>query len=121
MAFRPLEWDAIGRALANGTTEAELRAAIGRLYYAMFGESLMALGRKGLVTPRMDGTDHGAVARALQSNKRGNASIALNNLRDLRNLADYDYGAEITGDKVQKAIAFADAITRFCSTDWAQN
>ncbi len=119
MAFRPLEWDALGNHLADtGTTEAERRTAVGRLYYAMFGESLLALARNGLLVPREDGTDHVQVLRALTENKRGSASIALDNLRRLRNTADYDYRDEVTATSVDRARALAENVKRLCSADW---
>lgn len=119
MAFRPLEWDALANNLAaNATTEAERRTAVGRLYYAMFGESLIALARKGLLAPREDGTDHIQVIRALTENKRGSASVALDNLRRLRNSADYNYRDEVPAASVERARALAEHVKRLCSADW---
>jgi hypothetical protein len=119
MAFRPLEWDALANDIAaSGATEAERRTAVGRLYYAMFGESLLALARKGLLVPREDGTDHARVLRTLTENKRGSASVALDNLRRLRNTADYDYKAEVTAASIDRARALAESVKRLCAADW---
>jgi len=80
--------------LAAGSTEADWRSAISRLYYATFHVARDLLGDLGFFVPRADRA-HGYFHLRLAN--CGNpqvawAGVVMNNLRSLRNQADYDLG-----------------------------
>jgi len=84
-AFDPREFYRLGRALGNrGTSEAEIRTAIGRVYYAVF---IVARDRMRV---RGRGNVHDAVVNRVKR-RHGYKSIGdqLASLRRLRNVADY--------------------------------
>lgn len=118
MAFDPLEWDALARELAARGDEGSLRAAIGRLYYAMFVKSREALVAKKYMVPSNTASDHREVVDLLTKHKRGTAGVSLGKLRQMRNTADYDHHTATTAQTYAAAEIHADTIKRLCQPDW---
>ena len=118
MAFEPLDWEALAGELALLNTEAALRTAIGRLYYAMFVKSRDSLAAKRLIQPDQSDGDHRRVVEGLKMNKRAAAGVALDNLRRLRNNADYAMGSEVNRQSFETAKAHAAQIRRMSAGDW---
>jgi hypothetical protein len=74
--------------------EAVFRTAIGRAYYAAFGHALEYsvdwLGFKSKKKTEEKTQDHGAVRAFLRLKKRAMVAAKLDQLRNLRNLCDYE-------------------------------
>ena len=83
-SFDPLEYLDVAESLAVwGASEADLRTAVNRTYYAVFLTARDALGVEG------SSHIHGRVIGELKRHDRF-ASRQLDSLLDLRTLADYD-------------------------------
>lgn len=89
-AFDPADFLALARALAGTTdpSEAELRTAISRAYYAVFLKARENLVRLGRITPTQSGEDHGLVIATLRGHG-GPHGDQLDKLRRNRGQADY--------------------------------
>lgn len=116
----PLEWIEVADSLVSDGDEARIRAAIGRLYYALFIKNRDALAARGLLEVRGDDADHRAVFDALRSNRRASAAMALRDLRTYRNTSDYAVNAEVGTTDWRKARQLARDVIRLCSPDWAE-
>ncbi len=70
--------------------EALQRTAVGRAYYGAFGYALdYAVSFLGYERRREPQDDHGGLRHHLITNKRRNAAVCLDKLRQWRNRADY--------------------------------
>lgn len=103
--FNAMDWLDMGESLAGRTSEAELRTAINRVYYAclllardrLFGDDKVGLKRKDIekLTRDKRNTEHAAVPSAILQNTgvgKGPAkrlADQLNELRAMREQADY--------------------------------
>ena len=103
--FDPMGWLALGERLAKGSTEAELRTAISRAYYAchimardrMFGSDATGLRRKDREMLARDKrvSEHVVVSKAIATNSGMRSGAAkrlsdqLGELRSMREQADY--------------------------------
>jgi len=103
--FDPMGWLTLGESLAGAKSEAELRTAISRVYYAchllardrLFGDDKVALKRKDVekLTGDKRNSEHVAVSRAIAQNpgvRKGPAkrlTDQLGELRAMREQADY--------------------------------
>ena len=108
--FDPMGWLTLGERLAKSSTEAELRTAISRVYYAchiiardrMFGDDASGLRRKDreILAGRRKTSEHQVVSEAIAQNtgiKKGAAkrlSDQLGELRSMREQADYFRNSE---------------------------
>lgn len=118
MAFDPLSWLPLAEELGGRRDQASRRASIDRYYFAMFVQCRESLLFDGLIAVRGDDGDHRAVAEGLLRNKRATASLSLNNLRRMRNRADYDADATVGAADVARAAAHVAEIQRLCGDDW---
>jgi len=116
--FDPIDWMAVADRLMASVDESDLRAAIGRYYYAVFVKSRDSLERAGRLTAARSDADHRAVVEALKDARRGAAAANLERLRRLRNEADYDTSIEVTFRDARIAQTAAREIVRLCSPDW---
>ena len=90
--FNPREFLDLARDLASSNNEANLRAGIGRAYYAIF---LIARDKAGFT--RKQGT-HDKVISAVRKRKGRGTSDKLGSLRKLRGVADYQLIPEDPND-----------------------
>ncbi len=120
MPFDPLEWlataDQLGR---DRTNEASRRAAAGRLYYAVWLKSLLALEARGLYHRHQSRDDHSAIIRLLKQHRRVTAGEALQRLSRLREHADYDEQAPFIEAHLARARDLAGEVRRLSAGDWA--
>jgi uncharacterized protein (UPF0332 family) len=112
----------VARDLAAGPTEAHWRAAAGRAYYALFHESLSALGRWGFSAPRRDNAHAFVRLRFTYATDLDVKAIGhvLESLVQMRNQADYHLNtpasftspsaAKLAIDDARAAIALLDQI-----------
>ncbi len=77
------------------------------------------LENAGLLVRRAAAEDHGAVIRALRANRRGFAGEALNQLRLLRDRADYDLDITVGRDSWLEAQELARRVQSLLSEDWS--
>jgi uncharacterized protein (UPF0332 family) len=92
-------------------TNAALRAAISRAYYAAFGTTLEWAARKySYKIKGSDGGDHGSLIHHLKVNNKREIANKLSTIRDLRETCDYK-NEEIPGIKEQVIVAIDTAQT----------
>ena len=101
-----------------GGTEAEIRTAIGRAYYAMFLRTRDSLAAQGLKTLRNSGEDHGSVVRTLRQKRRVTAGEQLEKLMSMRRVADYDTSATVSLSDLDLALSLAQDVRRMLTPDW---
>ena len=95
MAFAWAEYLSVAQfihsqAPAGASQEALLRCAISRAYYAAFCHARnYARDRHGFV-PRYNGDDHSLVRRHFSTRRERGVANKLDNLRDWRNICDYE-------------------------------
>ncbi len=119
--FAPLDWlDTVDRLRASGT-EADIRTALGRTYYAVWLRSRLSLEEAGLLTPRGDVSDHRRVINALKNNRRPLAGNALGKLLMLRERADYVPDEDVTEQDLDDALEEVEVVRNDCSGDWAKD
>jgi cytosine/adenosine deaminase-related metal-dependent hydrolase len=99
--FDPEEFLALADRLSKGTSQAELRSAISRAYYAVFLRAREEMASSGTTTGTS--SDHAIVARAQSRQARGN----LNTLRRMRNRADYNLQASFSQIDARVAVMTA--------------
>ncbi|HKI33165.1 MAG TPA: HEPN domain-containing protein [Gemmataceae bacterium] len=100
--------------LAAGATEAEWRSATSRAYYAAFHAARDLFRGLGFVVPRADAA-HKYLAFRLQNS--GNTQLRdagreLDDLRQLRNEADYDIGRSYGQHIAHSQVALSQRITQ---------
>jgi uncharacterized protein (UPF0332 family) len=90
----PISFLDVARDLANGRTEAHWRTSVSRSYYALF--NVVTANLSDTVSWRKDASDHQKVieflrgARQSAGDQEEDVASALDDLRENRNLADYD-------------------------------
>ncbi len=93
----PFDWkdflELAGRLLdqagKEGDSEALVRSAVGRAYFAAYGHARRYAARYLNFEPREDVDDHGRLKAHLKSKRRKGDADRLGELRQLRNEADY--------------------------------
>lgn len=114
--FDPMEWLSLGESLASGTSEAELRTAINRVYYAchllardrLFGDDKVGLKRRDTehLTGDKRNTEHAAVSSAIARNtgvRKGPAKRLADQLTELRSMREQaDYFRDSKRDEIQE-------------------
>ena len=93
----------------DGATEAELRTAVSRAYYAVFLHARERLAAAGRINPTGRGTDHELVIGALRS-LGGSQGDQVDKLRRSRNRADYNLRRTVSSGQARQATALAAAI-----------
>lgn len=99
MAFEPLEFLTVADGIA-GPDEASNRTAVGRMYYGVFLSFRDRLGQQTNRQPSVHRLVSEALAQRLET---VGARQALDQLRRLRNIADYDTAASISRANVAEA------------------
>lgn len=95
MAFAWAEYHSVAQFIQSQTVagishEALMRCAISRAYYAAFCHARnYARDRHGLM-PRYNGDDHSLVRRHFRTRRERGVATKLDNLRDWRNVCDYE-------------------------------
>jgi uncharacterized protein (UPF0332 family) len=110
----PDDYIALAVRLAAGTMEAEWRTAVSRAYYAAFHAARRLLLDLKFAAPRSD------VAHAYLYHRLNNcgelsirqAALDLNDLRQLRNRADYDWHIPFIRQQAQSPPATAQAVVQ---------
>ena len=112
--MNPRDIIGLARQLADGTSEAEWRAAIGRSYFGLFHVSSSLFQKLGFRIPRSESA-HTHLSRSLCNSQHPLASqvgTALNDLRGRRNTADYDLDVRIVQSVAKASVSKAhDAVT----------
>lgn len=85
--FDPLGFLKVAQDLASVGGEAQLRAAVGRAYYALF---LLARGRTGAYPTSKNQSAHSVVISAVGASRGFAVANELNQLKKLRITADYE-------------------------------
>ena len=118
--FEPLDFLQVALDLAerSNRTEAHIRTAIGRSYYAVHLKALWGLERRGLFEPNADASDHGRVISTLRLHRRNEAADELRRLRRLRDIADYRINVEIVPADWLSAKESAEKLVFLLTTDW---
>ncbi len=98
--------------LATGTTEADLRTAVSRAYYAAFHVARRLLTDLSFTVPRADRTHQYLVFRLSNCGESvvEQAGRDLETLRRLRNRADYDEAPALLQPQATAAVLLAEAI-----------
>jgi uncharacterized protein (UPF0332 family) len=101
-------------ALASGGTEAEWRSAVSRLYYAAFHVARDLVRNLGFVVPRADRAHSFVYLRLANCGDPQVqwAAHSLNNLRQLRNEADYDLSLRFAQAQAQGFVPVARQIVQ---------
>ena len=114
--FNTMDWLDLGESLAGSTSEAELRTAINRVYYAchllardrLFGDDKVGLKRRDIerLTGDKRNTEHTAVSRAIVQNTgvgKGPAKRLADQLSELRAMREQaDYFRDSNRDQIQE-------------------
>jgi uncharacterized protein (UPF0332 family) len=118
--FDALRLLAVANDLGDPPTAAEehFRSAINRAYFATHLKAGWGLERAGLFTPKGSGEDHGGVIATLRSKMRRPAAERLNELRSLRDTADYDLRVQVTAERWGEASYLAAEVVRLLEADW---
>jgi uncharacterized protein (UPF0332 family) len=97
------------RHLAGRGNEADSRSAVSRAYYAVFHVVRDLLSALRFQTPRADRAHKYLYYRLNNCGEPSveNAAVLLDNLRSLRNHADYDLGRPLAADAAANAMADA--------------
>ena len=100
------------RHLAGRNGEADRRSAVSRAYYAVFHAARDLLTALRFQTPRADKAHNYLYVRLNNCGERRveDAAFRLDNLRGLRNQADYDVRRPLLPNAPADAVADADAI-----------
>lgn len=91
--------------------EEHLRSAVSRAYYACFHLARLGLERGGRWSAGTVNA-HGAVIQELRRRGRQDLAGRLRDLKDLRELADYDLDVPVDGTMCQAALTMATALVR---------
>lgn len=119
MAFDPLDWLGTADLLLAEGSEASLRTAVSRAYYAVWLKSLLSLEHDGLLNRSGSRNDHTAVVRALRV-RRATASKMLSELARDREASDYDTEIRVTASAARTSISTAKEVARLLAPDWAR-
>ena len=106
--FDPGDFLTLARSLASkpGATEAELRTAVSRAYYAVFLKARENLVRLGRMSPTQSGGDHGPVIATLRGHG-GPHGDQLDKLRRNRGQADYQLEPPIDAPFAKSVLSLA--------------
>lgn len=117
--FDPLELREVASELAGReeAPESYLRSAINRTYFSVHLKAAWGLERLGLFEPQRAAPDHGKVVQLLRPHRR-RAAERLNDLRRLRDSADYDLNVVISPQDWRSAESCANFVVNFLAADW---
>jgi len=118
--FDPLELlEVAGQLGASPASEKSLRSAINRAYFAIHLKAELALSLDGVYTRRGNADDHGGVIAALRGPaRRRQAGEFLDELRRLRNAADYSLDHPTEPSHWDDAKRYVAEIRRVLDPDW---
>ena len=116
--FDPLTWLETFETVAADPSEANVRAAVNRAYYAMFLRSCIQLEHDKLFSRTGGASDHKSVSRTLGANKRAAAKTALDTLYRMREHADYHEEMVFGLEDIARARDEVAAIRKACEADW---
>ena len=110
MAFDPEGFLNLAREILSGDpSEAGLRTAISRSYYAVHHKAADTLAADALFTRTYSGVDHEMVIELLRG-RRGPEGDRVDTLRKLRNRADYRIDVNIEEKDARYAFSLATAV-----------
>jgi len=104
-SFDPYDFLRLAEDLARkpDPSQAELRAAVGRAYYAIFLQGRARLMARGRMNATGTGDEHRIVTRRLRQRSRALGATA-NALRTQRNRADYNLLARFVAADVRRTV-----------------
>lgn len=95
--MKPDDFLVVAEQLSKGAMEAHWRSSISRSYYALFNLILHELS--STVKWRNDASDHEIAIQVLNNTKAHDIAKVLDNLRETRNMDDYDMQATFSHRK----------------------
>jgi uncharacterized protein (UPF0332 family) len=112
----------VAKGLLLGTTEASWRSAVSRAYYSAFHVARQLLEQVGFAVPRADRA-HSHLWLRLSNCGDPTIQLAgreLNNLRGLRNRADYEVDRPMSKDEAAGQVGVAEKIIEYLETAKAE-